>query len=153
MIDKIPKYKALLILVIGLILPPKGFGDSLAGSSQEIVVPETIPGVTRVNADELIKLVQTLPSLIVIDARIRDDRLQGHIEGSISLPDVETNCISLKKIIPQYNVPVLFYCNGVKCGRSVKSSRIALACGYNNIYWFRGGFSEWQSNGYPYIAE
>ena len=41
----------------------------------------------------------------------------------------------------------------MKCGRSAKAIVIALQCGYSNIYWFRGGFEEWLSKGYPYLQE
>ena len=52
-------------------------------------------------------------------------------------------------IIETKATPVIFYCNGVKCDRSVKSAQIALDNGYTNIYWFRGGIEEWRANGFP----
>ena len=113
--------------------------------------PPSIPGTTKVTAEGVLDLADRFLDLIIVDARIRADRKQGYIEGSISLPDVETDCKSLKVIIPNKNYPVLFYCNGVKCGRSVNSSRIALECGYSDIYWFRGGFEEWNSKNLPFI--
>ena len=115
--------------------------------------PLLIPGTTKVFAEDIIKLAEKIPELLLIDARIPSDRKQGYIEGSISLPDINTNCASLAKIIPAKKTPVLFYCNGVKCGRSVKSSRIALKCGYNNIYWFRGGYEEWKNKKFPFIKK
>jgi rhodanese-related sulfurtransferase len=119
----------------------------------EVVSPENIPGVTRVDSDGVINLVNTIPDLIVIDARIPSDRKQGFIEGSVSLPDVDTTCAALQKIVAQKSLPVLFYCNGVKCGRSVKAIKVAQGCGYERIYWFRGGFEEWKAKGYPFITE
>ena len=47
----------------------------------------------------------------------------------------------------------LFYCNGVKCDRSVKSVNIALGCGYVRLYWFRGGFEEWRRKDYHYLKK
>ena len=113
--------------------------------------PDAIEGSVLVSAEEFIELVGKLPNLIVIDSRIPGDRKQGYVEGSVSLPDVDTTCETLKKNIPQTDLPTLFYCNGVKCGRSAKAVKIALSCGYNNIYWFRGGFKEWLAKGYPYL--
>lgn len=115
--------------------------------------PEIIPGSTRVDAEELIGLVERLPRLVIIDSRIRGDRKQGYLEGSLSLPDTETDCASLTHLVPDHARPVLFYCNGVKCGRSGHAVAIATACGYSNIYWFRGGFQEWLAKGYPYLQE
>lgn len=115
--------------------------------------PMLIPGTTKVFAEDLLDLAEKYPDILLIDARIRSDRKQGYIEGSISLPDIETNCASLSKVISKKKAPVLFYCNGVKCGRSVNSSRVALKCGYNNIYWFRGGFEEWKNKKLPFIKK
>ncbi|HEC30122.1 MAG TPA: rhodanese-like domain-containing protein [Gammaproteobacteria bacterium] len=119
--------------------------------AEKKLAPENIPGTTRVSAEEVLDLFGKIDDLLIIDARIRMDRKHGYIEGSISLPDVETNCATLKKLIKKKDSPVLFYCNGIKCGRSVKSSRVALKCGYNNIYWFRGGFEEWKSKNLPFV--
>ena len=115
--------------------------------------PDTIKGTTKVFAEDVIDLAEKYPNLVIIDARIHGDRRQGFIEGSVSLPDADTNCKSLAKIIPKKNAPVLFYCNGVKCGRSVVTSRVALKCGYNNIYWFRGGYEEWKAKGFPSVKQ
>lgn len=115
--------------------------------------PETIEGTVQVTAEEFIELVGKSPELVVIDSRIPGDRKQGFVEGSISLPDVDTSCETLAKTIPTKAAPTLFYCNGIKCGRSAKAVQIALTCGYNNIFWFRGGFEEWLAKGYPYLQE
>ncbi len=136
----------LAFLAVGLAMP------SLSWAEKQDT-PEQIEGSIRVSAEDLLDKVDEHPDLVMIDARIHGDRLQGYIEGSLSLPDVETDCDSLAKQIPSFDNPVLFYCNGVKCGRSVKSVKVALGCGYNNIYWFRGGFAEWKSKGYPYLSQ
>ena len=122
-------------------------------AGDKIVSPDTIPGTTKVDAEGVIDIVEKIPDLIIIDSRIRQDRVQGYIEGSMSLPDIETNCATLAMLIPKKTSAVLFYCNGPKCGRSVKASNKALACGYRNIYWFRGGFEEWKNKNYPFLKE
>jgi len=124
-----------------------------AGAGDKIVSPDTILGTTKVDAEGVIDLVEKIPGLIIIDARIRQDRVQGYIEGSVSLPDIETNCEKLMQVIPRKSSPVLFYCNGPKCGRSVQSSLKAQTCGYHNVYWFRGGFEEWKNKNYPFLKE
>ncbi|WP_297528874.1 rhodanese-like domain-containing protein [Thiohalobacter sp.] len=111
--------------------------------------PENIEGTTRITAEELIELASSKPDLVIIDARKASDHEKGHIEGSIGLPDTETNEASLAAHIPSKDTPVVFYCNGVKCGRSVKSAKMAVALGYSDVYWFRGGWAEWTDKGYP----
>ena len=117
------------------------------------IVPNQIADVKTLTAESFVELATTNPKLIIIDARIKDDRRQGYIEGSISLPDIDTNCIKLGKIIPTKTTPVMFYCNGTKCERSVASVKIAKSCQYKNIYWFRGGFEEWKEKGFQYIKD
>lgn len=118
-----------------------------------VPVPEQIPGAQRVDAETVIEVAGKLKNLVIVDSRIPDDRKIGYIEHSISLPDAKTNCKSLAKIIPSKNTPVLFYCNGVKCGRSVVATKVALQCRYKKVYWFRGGFEEWKAKEYPYLHE
>ena len=118
-----------------------------------VPVPESIPGTQRVNAEAVIEVAGKFNNLVIIDSRITEDRKIGYIENSISLPDAKTNCKSLAKIISKKHTPTLFYCNGVKCGRSVVATKIALKCGYTKIYWFRGGFEEWKSKAYPFLHE
>lgn len=126
-----------------------------AGASAKpiVPVPEQIPGAQRVDAEAVIEVAGKLKNLVIVDSRIPGDRKIGYIEHSISLPDAKTNCKSLAKIIPGKSTPALFYCNGVKCGRSVVATRVALQCGYTKVYWFRGGFEEWKSKEYPYLHE
>ena len=111
--------------------------------------PEAIEGTTRISAEDLIDLVDELDDLVLIDSRIPKDRTGGHIEGSVSLPDTETTIEALAKAIATKDTPVIFYCNGVKCGRSVKASKMAAAEGYSKVYWFRGGWEEWTNKGFP----
>ncbi|HHI94730.1 MAG TPA: rhodanese-like domain-containing protein [Gammaproteobacteria bacterium] len=115
--------------------------------------PEFIDGATSVNAEEFIALMESIPELVIIDSRVRGDRIFGFIEGSVSLPNTHTTCDSLSGIVNKSDAASLFYCNGIKCARSNKAIKIALDCGYSNIYWFRGGFEEWLKKGYPYLQE
>jgi len=116
-----------------------------------VVVPEKIPGVNTVSAEQLIEVLTSDNPPILIDARIKTDRLHGYIESSIGLPDIDTNCGTLKKVTTDKSHHLMFYCNGVQCGRSVVSLKIARSCGYHQLSWFKGGFAEWNEKGYQYI--
>lgn len=115
------------------------------------IVPEFIDGTKRVTAEEVIALVEQKPNLVILDTRKSSDFQKGYIEGAISLPDTDTNARTLSKHVASKNTPVLMYCNGIRCGRSVKSAKVAMAAGYKNIYWFRGGIEEWESKGLPVV--
>jgi rhodanese-related sulfurtransferase len=120
----------------------------MAGSDSYIS-PETITGSYKIDAKRLIALVNENENQIIIDSRISSDRKQGYIPGSISLPDTDTRCDSLARLIPDKSDPVVFYCNGPKCSRSDNAVVIAVACGYTNVYWFRGGIEAWRADNYP----
>ncbi len=117
----------------------------------KVVVPEKIPGVETVSAEQLIKVLTSEQPPLLIDARIKSDRLHGYIESSVGLPDIETNCDTLKNVTADKSRHLMFYCNGVQCGRSVVSIKIARSCGYHHLSWFKGGFAEWNKKGYQYI--
>lgn len=59
---------------------------------------------------------------MIIDARKKEDREKGYIKGSLSMPDTEINTAVLAKNIATKPIPVVFYCNGPKCGISINPS-------------------------------
>ena len=113
--------------------------------------PESIDGTTRVSAPQVVELVEKLgDKLVIIDSRKKEDRqAAGWIPSSVGLPDYDTTPETLAKNIPSKDTDVLFYCNGTKCGRSVKTAMMAVQEGYKHVYWFRGGWEEWSKEGLP----
>jgi rhodanese-related sulfurtransferase len=125
--------------------------SSVVSSEEEILnLPVNEPGATTLTAFELATRMREKEPLVVIDARIAQSRKKGYIEGSSHLPDIDTHCGTLTLLAPNKSTPLAFYCSSTRCGRSLNTVRIALSCGYTKIYWFRGGFEEWKSNGFPY---
>jgi len=122
---------------------------SATADSETYTSPETIDGTHKIEAEGLIQLVIQNENQIIIDSRISSDRKLGYIAGSVSLPDTETNCESLARLIPEKSDPVIFYCNGPSCRRSDDAAVIAVGCGYTNVYWFRGGIQAWKAGNYP----
>lgn len=140
-----------LLLACALAQTAAAESDDEKRAQGKIVSPEQIEGVTNVDAEGLIEMVMQHPDLVLVDSRIISDRNEGYIEGSVSLPDIDTNCDTLDNVLAAPGTPVLFYCNGIRCGRSANAAEIALSCGYNGIYWFRGGIEEWQKKEYPLV--
>ncbi|MEK6749310.1 MAG: rhodanese-like domain-containing protein [Pseudomonadota bacterium] len=120
-------------------------------SSEHPLTPDFVDGTTRVSAEEVVALVEKTPNLVIIDARKASDFKKGFIEGAVSMPNTDTTPAALAKVVKSKATPILFYCNGVRCGRSVDSSKVALAAGYKNVYWFRGGIEEWENKGLPLV--
>lgn len=112
--------------------------------------PENIPGTKKVKSIEIIDLVETTPNLVIVDSRKPADRkAAGWIPGAVALPNFDTNPNTLSELLDAKDSPVLFYCNGPKCGRSGDAAQKAIDAGYTNIYWFRGGWEAWSEAGLP----
>ncbi len=112
-------------------------------------VPDSIPGTTKISAEQLIELVQKHPDLVIVDARKSSDRDKGFIEGSKHLVNTDTTPETLAKIAPNKAAPIAFYCNGIKCNRSGDSATLAIKAGYSKVYWLRGGLDEWTAKSFP----
>ncbi len=108
-------------------------------------------GITLIQAEDVIRLARDHDDLIIIDSRTLADRQMGYIEDSIALPDDQTTCDALSKLSRKRDRPLLFYCNGVKCARSHRALQQASACGYSRLYWFKGGYEEWQAKRFPLL--
>jgi rhodanese-related sulfurtransferase len=125
----------------------------MSTATGEYLSPDTIEGATTIDAEQLISLVVEHPDTVLIDSRVGTDRADGYIEGSVPLVDTKTDCDSLARLVGTRTTPVIFYCNGVRCDRSGRAVSIAVACGYRDVYWFRGGIEEWRTQKYPLIQD
>lgn len=134
------------IFMVFLFLAFTGMQQALAKEE----APDNIPGTQKVSATDIIDLVETEPNLVIIDSRKPADReAAGWIPGAMALPNFETTPETLAELLASKDSPVLFYCNGPKCGRSGDAAQKAIDAGYTNIYWFPGGWEDWSNAGLP----
>lgn len=113
--------------------------------------PMTIAGTTTVNAEQVIDLVTKKSNLVILDNRKPEDFAAGHIEGAIRLIDTDVTPDSLAKAVKTRETPVLFYCNGLKCGRAAKAAAVAVQQGYKDVYYYALGLEEWSKKGLPLV--
>lgn len=116
-------------------------------------IPESIAVAITIDSENLIELYQSVPDLKIIDSRLHEDHIQGYIEKSYNLPLSETDCASLRKLAKSPEQAMVFYCNGNAGDASIEAIQIASGCGYKRLFWFRGGFVEWEDKDYPYVIE
>ena len=117
--------------------------------------PSQLPGVTMVTASEVVALQQK--SVPIIDVRLAKEYHERHIRGAQSIPYAEKSLkdVAFDPALDQWAgpekldkaKPVIFHCNGAECWKSYKAAKVALSKGFTTIYWFRGGFPEWESSG------
>ena len=130
---------------------------ALPAHATETAIEENFPAspavAITIDSENLIDLHQSVPDLRIVDARFYEDYVLGHIELSRNLPIHQTDCAALAQIADDRNTAMVFYGNGGEQGASVDAIEVASACGYQRLFWFRGGFIEWQDKDYPYVIE
>lgn len=112
--------------------------------------PADIKGATTVNADQVIGLIQKTDNLVILDNRNVADFEAGHIEGAVRILDTEiADEGTLTKHVKTKDTPVLFYCNGMKCGRAAAAANKAIGWGYSKVHYYALGMTEWKQRGLP----
>lgn len=109
--------------------------------------PMTVEGATTIDATKAKELFDA--KVAFIDTRKDSDWDAGRIAGAIQL--------DVKKVLTEESLmeavakdeQVVFYCNGLKCPRSSKASKMAVEWGYSKVFYFRYGFPAWKAAGYP----
>lgn len=123
--------------------------------------PVQLPGATVVTAAQVQQLIAK--GAVVVDTRNEKEFRGKQIPGAVfvpyhekSLKDVAYEAAlddfsGLAKLDPAK--PTVFHCNGAECWKSYKASRAALAKGFKQVYWFRGGLPEWEAMGMQVLRE
>lgn len=113
------------------------------------IAPDSVPGTTRVSAEQAVELILANPRMVIIDSRHAEEFAKGHIDGAVNLLDTDTSPETLAKHLAGKDAPVLLYCNGERCLRSSNAAKTAVNAGYKKVYWFRGGWMEWVEKKMP----
>lgn len=104
-----------------------------------------------ISTEQLKAMLDEKKDFALIDARTKEEYQEAHIAGAISIP--EKSFDELKYLLPSdKNSLLVFYCNGVKCGKSKRSAKKAMALGYTNISIYNEGFPVWEEKGLKIVA-
>lgn len=91
--------------------------------------------------------------VLFIDVRAPPNYDNGHLPGAVNLSLVTgLSRESLAKVAGKED-EVAFYCHGRNCTHAAYASAKALAWGYTRVYYFAGGFQDWDDEGYPLVIE
>ncbi len=88
-----------------------------------------------------------------IDVRASLNYDNGHIPKAINLSLVTGLSKESLAMVGGKEGEVAFYCQGKSCTYAAYASAKAIAWGYTHIYYFAGGFLEWDDEGYPLVIE
>ena len=103
-------------------------------------------------SEELKSLIdKKVQGLVLIDARTSQEFQEVHLNDALSIPvtSLEKDASLLK--FPK-DAKLVFYCNGVKCGKSGKAAKIAVDNGFKDVSVYADGMPVWEEKGYPIYA-
>lgn len=108
-------------------------------------------GFALIDTDNLKKLLDAKAEMIVVDARNPEEFQEVHVRGAISVPVKQWGKYG-SRLPEDKEARVIFYCNGIKCGKSKKAAIKAMAEGYDNVYVYAEGMPVWEEKGMPIYA-
>jgi rhodanese-related sulfurtransferase len=87
---------------------------------------------------------------LIIDARDREEYLEGHITGALNLifDEVTAEPERMENLDPGAR-PIVVYCSGGTCEVSLDLAWELIAAGQSRVVVYVGGFDEWAAAGYP----
>ncbi|HEY6839256.1 MAG TPA: rhodanese-like domain-containing protein [Geobacteraceae bacterium] len=105
-----------------------------------------------VSSEELKALLDAdTKGLVIIDARSPQEYEEVHIRTAVSIPLTLLEMNSGLLAVPK-DAKLVFYCNGIKCGKSGKSAKIAVEQGYRDVAVYADGMPVWEEKGYAIYA-
>lgn len=125
----------------------------LSTAAHADLAPLEIEGATTVDAAGVIALVEQRPNLVILDNRSQADYDAGHIEGAVRLIDTDIASEADLLAHADKDVPVLFYCNGLRCGRAANAAIKAVSYGYTDVHYYALGMEEWKQQGLPLVTQ
>jgi rhodanese-related sulfurtransferase len=109
----------------------------------------SIPVLTTTDLKQLID--QEGSNITVVDSRNPEEYQEVHIKNAINIP--EKKFAENVGLLPADKTRrIVFYCNGIKCGKSKKAALKAIDMGYANIQIYAEGMPVWEEKGLPIYA-
>lgn len=104
-----------------------------------------------IHTEELKAMFDQKKDFTLIDARTKEEYQEAHIAGAINIPEKSFDEL-VSQLPSDKNSLLVFYCNGVKCGKSKRSAKKAIAVGYTNILIYDEGFPVWEEKGLKIVT-
>ncbi|WP_217474642.1 rhodanese-like domain-containing protein [Stutzerimonas stutzeri] len=85
---------------------------------------------------------------VFIDVRPSREWGWGHIDGAVHM-DLAREFFGLSQGDWPRNVPLVVYCDSEVCPASAEAVRLAVAWGYEQVFYFRQGYFAWVLADFP----
>ncbi len=109
--------------------------------------PMSVAGTTTISVEEAAELFDA--EVPFVDVRKASDFDAGRIPAAVNIDVKGDFTEAALAAVAGKNDKVVFYCNGEKCLLSSTAAEMAVAWGWTNIQYFRGGFPAWEAAGLP----
>ena len=99
-----------------------------------------------ITVEQAKELIETNPSLVILDVRTEAEYNDEHLEGAINIPldELEQRLAELNP-----NNKLLVYC--MTGYRSTQAAEILVENGVSGFYHMHGGIVAWKQKGYPVV--
>jgi len=88
-------------------------------------------------------------NFLLIDSRNPEEYREAHIPGAINIPEKKMD--NFMGLLPMAKTTrIIFYCNGVKCGKSRKAALKSVELGYTDVWVYAEGMPVWEERGYSF---
>lgn len=104
-----------------------------------------------ITTDELKSMMDARKDFMLIDTRTKEEYQEAHVINAINIPEKQFEKIA-PEMIKQKDKMLIFYCSGVKCGKSKRTAKIAQSMGYTNLAIYNEGFPVWEERGLKIVA-
>ncbi|WP_133130310.1 rhodanese-like domain-containing protein [Legionella yabuuchiae] len=107
-----------------------------------------VPNIPTINVHQLKDLMDSNPTLCLIDVRENHEWQEIRIPGAIHLPK-DNITLKIPTLVSDPNQPIYLHCrSGV---RSLFAAGCLLELGYQQVYSVEGGIMHWELSGYPVV--
>jgi len=88
---------------------------------------------------------------IFIDTRAFEEYLAGHIVGAVAIPyeEFQSDLMMISEL--DRTVLLVTYCDGSDCQSSIDLAVRLNELGFNNVWFYFGGWKEWLAEGLPIV--
>lgn len=115
---------------------------------QSFFSPEDFPSIQFIGVFEAEDLFVG-GNAVFLDSRAREKYVEGHIQGSVSIPFESGEHILEEQLPFPREATLIVYCDGNECQSSVLLAKVLAGYGFEDIRVFFGGWADWVTEGLP----
>jgi rhodanese-related sulfurtransferase len=101
----------------------------------------------NISRDQVKHMMQSDPDIAVVEVLGPESYREYHLPGAINVPVGEQFEENIQQAVPDKHRPVIVYCLDKECQASVKAAQKMDALGYENVYDYEDGKTDWKEAG------